>query len=395
MKNWTFFLLFFFALWACDSRRVLIPPKLVWKSNPFKNLQIETIYPVFFDDKIIVSQNSPNGSSELLALSVLDGSVAWRYSDKIDSLSAFYYNLKPYIFDSILVLPNGTHTFAINMKTGKKLWLKKIGSFSEQFLEGYGRYVFQSCYESNQAVFVCRFDCLSGHCDTIYREGSPAGCRKVIRTPALIVENGILKHLLLCKTEQKISSRLTVSTITFVNAENWQIEKIDTISKRNVDGISFTKQPQIDSTSKKIYFVLNEHLICYNLANLSFLWKSILPRDMLTSEINYCSNSIFFPSEDGFLYSIGKNSGDIVWKCKISGTPSRGYLVGKYFNIIGGGNGCWYIIDTDNGKIVAEISTPNLIKYEEIFWRRYFTVSSIHKLAIATDGKEYALYSFK
>jgi outer membrane protein assembly factor BamB len=396
MKKSAFYLLFVTIALACNHKRPLaIPPKLIWQTNPFDQVQIETFYPIFFDNKIIISQNKPDGLSELLALSVDDGTVVWKYADLFDTLNTFYYNLKPYMFNTILVLPNGARTIAIDMNTGKKIWSKQFSFSCEQFLEGHGRYAFQTFYPNVSSIGVCRFDCTTGESDIVYRENILPDYKKVIRTPTLIIENGLLKSLLLCRTEQEIATRKTTSTLSVLGVSSWKIEKTDTLVLEDTHGISFTKQPKQDPLSDKIYFMLNEELICYELSKFSCVWKTTLPRDMLTSEINYTQYSIFLPTEDGFLHCINKNSGQIIWRCPISGTPSRGYLTGDYFNIIGGGSGIWYVINTAEGKLACEIKSPNFIHYNDIFWRRYFTVSSDQRRAIATDGKAYFLYSFE
>jgi outer membrane protein assembly factor BamB len=394
MKKLALLNLLFAMLAGCGNESVKVPPNVVWSRNPFGNVQIESIYPIFYKDKIIVSQNLSDGTFEILALSQTNGNIIWRCQNKSKKAKPPYYNLKPYVYNAVLILPCGSFTIAVDMEKGEEIWCKPVEGSAEPQLEGCGQSVFQTCYKDD-SVQVRQYDCLNGEYDVVYSEKIPNGHKKMLRTPTPIFEDGQIKGLLLCKTEQTAPGGNVISTLSLLSMEDGEIIKKDTIGSVPKEGRSFTRQAQSNPFSTEMLLVLEEYLICYDAKEFKTSWTSKLEKDMLTSDIVLGDKAVYFPSEDGYVYKLDLKTGNIQWKSKISGTPSRAYLLGGYLNIVGGANGVWHIIDVIDGKCIEQILTPNSRLYKDIFWRRYFTVSKGEKLALATDGKEYILYSFK
>jgi outer membrane protein assembly factor BamB len=385
------FLIVAWLFWTCKNIPVEVTPSLLWQKNPFGQSQIESIYPIFYKDKVIITQNLIAGGWKMVCLSKTEGNVTWTYTDTSDV--QLYYNLKPFVYDSILVLPIDASAVAINLNTGNLVWKNAFGESAELFYEGYPSKAFRSYY-TKDSILVMETDCLTGKLKPIYAIPKFSDLRISLRTPAPDGNNSKnIENLVFCKTLLNSTTNKSSAVLAFYNIKEQKIIKVDTLEKEGPEVRGITKQPLIDYEAQNIYIVCHEKLYCYNLIEKTLIWQIALPRDMLTSNLTFDYDAIYFPSEDGYLYKINKVNGKIIWKSKVGGTPSRVYSCDYFIHVVGGSTGKWYIIQKSTGEPKKILDSPNAKALKDIFFRRYFTMSPDGKNIIATDGKDFLMYS--
>lgn len=376
------------------KQQAIVEPKMIWRSAPFGRAQIETIYPVFYKDKIIVSQNVEGGSFILCALNRKDGSVAWQYQDTSSSGKHLYYNSKPHLYGEIFVIPSGNRLIAFNLNNGKKIWDYILHDAAEEFLEGLDGDFFRTYYDlSEHRALLYSIRTETGESKLITTFEIPADYKVFYRTPVPVVIKNNDTVLVFSHIAQEIRGKKTYACLNWLNTRD-KTRLIDTIYPVNTEGNGITKQPLLDRKSHLLYLVANDELVCCDVREKKQVWRKKMPRDMLTSAPRTDETKVYFPAEDGNLYALDKLNGNILWDASVSGTPGRLYDDGVHIHLVGGGDGTWHIINKINGQEVFSVRSPNAVNYPGIFFRRAFAVAPNMPEAVCTDGKDFFYYGF-
>jgi outer membrane protein assembly factor BamB len=369
-------------------------PHLVWRSAPFGEVQIETFYPLFYEDKVIVSHNLKDGSFVICALRSADGSSVWEYRDTSEHSKHLYYNLGAYIFRHILVVPCGNRLVAIHLDNGRKIWEKTHHESAEDFLAGIGNTAYRTyCDPSRHRAYIYAINVEHGGERLVHTIEIPIGKKGHYRTPVPIFTEKGDTILVFTHIEQENQSRKTSACLSWMDTKGG-VAQIDTIYPINFEGLGVTKQPMWDRDHGHLYLVANDEIVCLNIQARMPEWRKQMPRDMLTSRLLTDKKAVFFPAEDGNLYALNKLNGDLLWKAAISGTPSRIFDDGVCLHVVGGADGKWHIIHKKDGKVLFSISTPNTINYPNTFFHRAFALHPEKNEALLHDGKDFFCYKF-
>ncbi|MCW5924708.1 MAG: PQQ-binding-like beta-propeller repeat protein [Saprospiraceae bacterium] len=388
------FLLGMSALLCCGKKQVE-KPVLIWRSSPFGKVQIETIYPIFHDNKIMVTHSTEHAPFTICALSTKDGHIIWQYQDTAVNPNVLYYNLRAYQDGSTLLIPMGNRLMAFDMQNGKKLWENTMHDAAEDFIEGIGSLAFRIYYDlvEPKAYLYC-IDTKRGDASLFQVFEIEQGHKAFYRTPRPLIGQRGDTCLVFTSIFQNLQSKETFAGLNWMDYQSKSITQRDTIYPINYQGEGVTKQPLLDPAGKQLYFVANNELVCYHAWTRKELWRTEMPRDMLTSFPVADRKRVYFACEDGKVYAVDKNNGNILWSTHVSGTPSRIYDDGQSLHVIGGSDGIWHILDKDTGIETFQTESPNRVNYPSIFFRRAFSVCPDKNAAICTDGKDFFYYQW-
>lgn len=361
------------------------------KSNKYelkwtiKNENVASIYPIQFNDVFITTYQKDEKHLGIRANYLNNGNIAWQIDEPISAPKAFYYNLKSYQKDNILVLPCDNELIAIDLEKGQILWHTTLYDSAENFVEGIENQVFRTYYDNqNKEYVILEIDIQTGHSKIILKEKTPENNKLFCRTPVPMTRDGDTL-LYFSAIQQHLTTRKTIPTISVYSVSKKEIIKKDTL-KINDMGFGITKQPIYDK--KNMIFINDNQVIVYDYKNNILKSTIDLPRDMLTSRPLLDGNMLYYAAEDGFLYAIEIEEKNIVWKTKISGTPSQIQMNNNKLFVVGGGNGVFYGINKKDGSI--DFSIPN--EKEQYVFERPFLLTKNNNILLCS---KMAFYYFE
>lgn len=388
----TFLLLFAALLQACgDKARPTEEAQLrqLWRLNvAAPEARYESIYPLLDAEQVLISAYQQDKLFFLSADSD-NGELRWRFSDT-SLRAAPYYNLKALQQGGAYVLPLGNTLLALRQSDGSVAWRVQNGGNAEQFLEPDGPAHFMQTlndWAARRSV-VLRVSASDGRCDTMLQMPWPDSCKLLLRTPVRL-PNGKL----LC-------SSISINSVTRQSKARWHLfeGKNHTALRSaqaypdNPDGYGITKQPLV--LEQKVLLCAYDQLFCIDFDG-NELWRTSLPRDMLSSVPVYADKAIFCAMEDGYLYKLDAEKGDILWKAKISGTPSRPVVYRQHIFVVGGGDGLLYTFDVADGRQIRKMESPNHRFRENAFFRRFIGIDEDSGTLFLYDGNDLRAYLLK
>ena len=343
------FIFLIFIIFSCTKKTSKY--ELLWTS---KNENAGTIYPIQYKDIFISTYKKDAEHVGIKAFYIKNGKAVWNLEEPVSTSKTFYYNLKAYQKDNILVLPCDNELIAIDLKKRQTLWHTTLYDSAENFIEGTGNQVFRTYYDNQKKEYIIvKIDLFTGNSSIILQDAITQNNKLFCRTPVPIPYEGDTL-LFFSAIQQHLTTRKTIPTISVFSMAKKEIIKKDTL-KINDMGYGVTKQPIYDKNN--MIFINDNQMIVYDWKNKYI--KSILdlPRDMLTSRPLIDQNICYYPAEDGFLYAVELEKNNILWKAKISGTPSQLKMNKDKLFIVGGGDGVFYCINKKDGSI--DFSVPN------------------------------------
>lgn len=116
------------------------------------------------------------------------------------------------------------------------------------------------------------------------------------------------------------------------------------------------RQPIV--SGNKVFNFCGFTLVCHDLATGDLCWSKTI-QEQPFSVMGLVDNKIIINSQDQKTRCINPDNGDIIWEIQTSGNPSMiRELNGLAYFI--GGNGRFYAIDVDSGKVAWDFVSPDL-----------------------------------
>ncbi len=343
------------------------------------------LYPIIYNDIVILASDC-NGDNCLKAINKYNGEVEWQWVAD-DILSGAYYNLTPYVFSEILLLPIKEHLIAIDLRSGKIRWQDSKAFSGEPYLDGIGYHAVRSYFnQKNKKHLIYLIDITNGSMKVIKEINQPVEANSYVRTPHIFKLNERPNDtFLVSSTIEYIPNKQTNSYLSFWSLSHPTSTQDLSIYKPNSKGYGVTKQCITDHPFS--YWVANNELVCIDLSQRKEVWRTKMKRGMLTSRLSQDERRLYYASEDEVLYAIDKQDGSITWEVPIAGTPSRLSIDDKLLYLIGGSDGNLYVINSADGQIISKqrISRHNIEKQH--FLRRTFIAED--NLLILNDGKNW------
>jgi outer membrane protein assembly factor BamB len=363
--------------------------KQLWRTPIFEEPRgtAESIYPVQVGDMAFTSKLLDNFSPIFYGLDMKHGSILWQVMDT-SCTGKVYYNMAPFISKHGMVIPYGEMLKSIDYKTGKSLWSYQYMGNPEQFLEPYTNKTFLQAVNDwdERKSHIFKVNSLHGVAKCIYTFNWPDSSKLLIRTPVKVDEGQVL----FTSITMRYSTNETHAKWHLLNLSTDEIKSEGAAYPDNKDGYGVTKQPKI--IGDKALMVAYDNVFCISTTNGKELWRKALPRDMLTAVPIASKDGLFCPMEDGNLYKLSLDDGNIIWKAEISATPSRPIIVNDYLFIVGGSDGILYVISTKDGRTVKSMKAPNHQFVKNQFFRRFIGVDFEGETLILFDGNSFRGY---
>ncbi len=352
------------------------------------NRPVESAYPITWEDRFMVILSRPGDSSRILSLRQADGSTAWEKT--LDNAEEkVYYNLQSSLQGNVLVLPLGKITQAIDCRNGQKLWHFRHQGSPEPVVSRAEEGVFFRAVNDweRKLSFLARMDSHTGQAQDLYPQLWPDSAMILLRTPAYLGDGEIIFTSIIYDPKR----RYTYAEWYVAHADGSGIKARGKAYPDNLGGYGVTKQPAV--TSKYIILTAYDQLFCLERGTYKEKWRINLPRDMLSSMPLIHENQIYCALEDGYLYSIGMDNGDIIWKSSVAGTPGRIAVYEEHLFLVGGADGVLYTINKTDGSRIRAMKGPNHSYKEEEFFRRFIGLANDTGRLLLYDGSHFRCYS--
>lgn len=376
-------------LYGCQPKEKKLQLELVWRTSVFENAKqtAESIYPAQVGDIVLTAKLLDNAAPVFYALDTKQGRIIWQLTDTVCA-GQVYYNMKPYALKQEIVLPCGRAIKCVDINTGKTRWANEQSGYPEQFLEpSTSNTLLQAVNDwDGRESHIQEVSPIDGEATPIYKIRWPDSSKLFIRTPVKVND----ELLLFSSITVKYGTNETVPKWHLLNRRTDEIISEGMAYPENKDGYGVTKQPVI--MGDKAFMVAFDNVFCVSATTGKELWRKTLPRDMLTSSPIAGKDGLFCPMEDEYIYKLSFDDGKIIWKAKISATPSRPVIVQNHLFIVGGSDGMLYVVSTNDGKIVRILKSPNHDFIRNQFFRRFIGVDSEGEVLILFDGNSFRGY---
>ena len=382
--------IFIIFIVGCQEKQLTIVAKLNqnWRILLKNNTPEESAYPLIQSGTSLMVRTDCEANSTFMEIDLRNGRVIWEYLDTVEK-KPLYYNLKPIRKDDSYIFPMGKKTKAIDYRTGKIKWSIKWQGAPEQFLEAFGKYaVLQAVnnWEDRVSTINC-FDIETGSVKFHYKMVWPDSTKMIARTPIMLTDSTVF----FTSITQNVYNRQTSAQWHILNTNSKSIILEGQAYLDNKFGYGVTKQPIL--YKGHVLLMSYDQFICLDYNTGCEVWRTPFSRDMLTSTPLVVDNAIFCALEDGYLYKLNIEDGHILWKSKISGTPSRiEFCKGQLF-LIGGGDGALYTIESSSGRLIRKMFAPNAAYHKNEFFRRFIGIDRDRLQILLFDGYNYRSYN--
>ncbi len=143
---------------------------------------------------------------------------------------------------------------------------------------------------------------------------------------------------------------------------------------------------------QEVIVVAYDHILRLNPAEGKERWRIVLPRDMLTSHPLLEEGKLYAAMEDGYLYCIDASNGQLLWKSRLSGTPSRIVKCREHLYVIGGGDGLLHIFEASKGTVVGTEKSPDHDYLPYGHFHRFIGVDCRRRTLLLFDGRYIRAY---
>jgi outer membrane protein assembly factor BamB len=333
-------------------------------------------YPIRTVETIILSSDCQERPC-IRAVDLKTGIERWSYTNEY--LDQLFYNALIYLDQQYLVLPLGKQLLCLDIKTGKAVWKYETNFAGDDYVTGDGRYAYRVYPKANGTVLnVLRFKLKTGAKDTVRMQAVRNANYALMRSPSLAMEKDTF---LVSPVIDYLPLELTNSYIlAWKKGEAHRAAKYK-IAPTNRKGIGAALPPFIKDGAS--YWVVDKEVVRYNIIKSKENWRRRLPKGMLTSRLNMIGDTLLVACENEYLYGMSANNGQIIWKVKTAGTPSRVASTPGYLFLIGGSDRLLYRISRANPERVEKYTFKN----EKRLLKRVSFFSS--QAAILNDGNNW------
>jgi outer membrane protein assembly factor BamB len=362
-----------------------------WKVSPYGKVPIQSMYPVYFEDGVLVSQVLSDSIICFTMLATQDGYVRWQCNDTATVHGSFYNYLTTAQLGELLYLPNGPILLALDLRQGHIAWKTQLPLSGEDHVVSDGVHLYRTYMQPDfSKSIVYQIDPLSGQHTAVDSMVFGAGNRGFARTPVCM--DDLLAYTYIV---QQDSTKQGYSGIRCYDLRTRQPLLQDTIYPANKMGYGVNKQPVYDHEEQCLFLAANDQLIRYDLLTRRIAWRQSMQRDMLTSVPLLYEGFIYWAGEDGKLYQVNVANGQIGWVANISGTPSRLFVKDNLIHLVGGGNGKWLIHRISDGQPVYQIKTPHIENYPDLYFLRGIGVHPDYPIALLHDYRSFVMYDLR
>lgn len=379
----------FLFFYGCQSKERELQLKQLWRTSIVESSTrtAESIYPIQVGDVALTARLLDNAAPVFYALDMKQGGIRWQGTDTSCS-GKVYYNMEPFTSKYGVVVPCGKALKCMDTNTGEIRWSYQQSGQPEQLLEPCTSSTFLQAVNDwdGRKSHIYTFNSMDGEAKRIYTIKWPDSSKLLLRTPVKV--DGTL--LLFSSILMQYGTNKTVAKWHLLNSSTNKIISEGMAYPENNNGYGVTKQPVV--IGNKAFMVAYDNVFCVSTTDGKELWRKELPRDMLTAMPIVSENGLFCPMEDGYVYKLNLNNGNVLWKAKIATTPSRPVIIKGLLFIVGGSDGILYVVSTKDGKIVKRLKAPNHHFIRNQFFRRFIGVDSEGEILILFDGNSFRGY---
>jgi len=364
--------------------------RLLWRIPLYEEVErtSESTYPIFYRNIAVAAKLSKAGENEFYGIDARKGRVIWKRLLP-ECGNELYYNLKAYVYDRGVVVPCGNALVNLRPETGEVQATYRQPSSAESFLEAgvAPRTFFQAVNDwQGKVSHLYEVDAETLHPRVLYSISWPDSARLLLRTPIALNDSVLLFTSII----MAYGSRTTIARWHFLHRQKGHVLTQGMAYPSNREGYGVTKQPLL--SKDKVYLVAYDQVFCLSTTTAKEVWRKTLPRDMLTSAPVATAEGLFCPMEDGYLYKLRPEDGEVLWKTRIAPTPSRPVVVQEVLFAVGGSDGVLYAVDIRNGAILRRLKAPNHGLVENHFFRRFIGVEAGQDVLLLFDGNSYRGY---
>jgi len=329
--------LFFAIPFGCSDYKDKSFPS--WRLSRADNF---SFYPIVWNSKVILAAHCQKTDC-IKCINLKSGKAEWAVSDP--SFRNIYYNLVPYIKDKFLYMPVKSQLLCIDMNNGRIVWKVEKKAAGDNRVFGKGEKLYRTYnFVNERRVKIFEFDYARGSHKIIYEQEYEQGTNIIMRSPIPYSKYNLLFGCAAHHPEKILASDLMILS---GDEEVFSYQ----IYPPNKDGKGATRIPIVDNGFS--YWVAGSTVICFDLHSKKECWRNVLPRGLLTSRMIKVGDLLFIAAENEYLYAVNALSGQIKWKAKISGTPSRIHPVEDKIYLIGGADRALYEIIQQSGEILG------------------------------------------
>jgi FOG: WD40-like repeat len=316
------------------------------------------------------------------------GELLWSRTDS-SLTEPVYYNIEPVSVGGLMCVPTGRAVKALDLRDGSLRHLfAPLGSPMPQLSPLGKDFALQSSNDwGRRETCVYRYNAHDGGQQIVYTEHWPDSVNIFGRTPVALND----EELFFTAIYQNQHTRSTHSKWKILHLPTGKVLREGTAYPSNDQGYGPTKQPVLFKGD--VILTAYDHLARICPSTGEERWRAVMPRDMLSSKPLIAGDALFCALEDGFLYRLNAENGQVAWKAKLSGTPSRLAACGGHIFAIGGGNGLLYTLEAETGKEIRKMKAPDHDYGKDAFFRRFIALAPTIGRLLVFDGRRLRGYS--
>jgi putative pyrroloquinoline-quinone binding quinoprotein len=350
------------------------------------------IYPIAYGENIILTSFEDHSFNCLASYSKANGELNWKWCDSAEVASSFYYNLRPYLYNNLLALPNKNQLLVMDVEKGIPKWQTQNYDHGDNVIEGIDNKILRTYYDNNTGDGIIIEINIEEQSLRPICKVSPKNEEKVfLKTPIYTKDNLSRKILQGGVIHYNPNTHLTRNFIySWLLQDGSEVSKLK-ITDDNNKGHAINKQPYLSDGFS--YWFAHNDLLCYSLTQHKIVWQKEMNTYMITSRPLIQGDNIYYAGENGILYCINKFDGSLRWDQKISGSPSRVFYSNDCIILVGGQDGVLYVFDAASGNSIFKIKSDNHDIKKGVFFQRHLYVDN--DVILLNDTQNWVCYKIK
>lgn len=354
-----------------DESGVVISKPFVWEKSLHEN---EDSSNSFFEEEIIYDGNigipttNGEGNRYLSFINPATGETLWKWNDIYNAPTERVNISYSYEYNNLLTYQYGINSYCINLNTGNTNWKSQRNvSFTNKILPYQENYYFTFAPILNS----------DNNFEYIAYKGN--------------IETGEIAPFLKANlSSEYVSPRESVGGINYISTipenenlllvtyseplPNWEVNSFfglyNTLSNTWLWERKLLSEPTVNTSvhtppliyNNKAYANVGKEIVCHDLETGEQVWKRQFMQDFMFSGFIIVENKLIGNNEDGILYCLNPDTGDIIWQTQGSGTSSRlSYLNGVVY-FVGGADVKLHAVDINKGETVWLLDAKYLDK---------------------------------
>ncbi|NBC05662.1 MAG: PQQ-binding-like beta-propeller repeat protein [Bacteroidetes bacterium] len=333
-------------------------------------------YPVAWK-QLLVLPSYCEGEPCLQAVNQRDGKEAWRL--RHPALRSLFYNSTPYLVGEQLVFAAGQHLLAIAASSGELLWQHTHLRSGDPYLFGDSQHVYRSYpAATNKGFEVYQFALDNGQAEHIQTIPVRNSTSSLARSPVCVDQPG--SSLLVSSVVDYLPQGGTESYLLSWRKEQPLEQHKHEVYPNNSKGYGATLPPLY--VNNHLYGMAYNEVFGYDPFRKTEIWRTALPRELLTSRLSWHDGYLYAATEDAVLYVLDAVHGEKKWEVDIAGTPSRIFHTKDGIFLIGGSDRLLYQVSRDKQQVIAIYQNQEATGFERVAY--------ISKdIAVLSDGKRW------